>query len=344
MQCRADRNADLRQDREKFPPARREAKPMQPELRQRAALHDAALVAVGTGGVSALCIRFELSERLLAWTRPLERYQLDELPIILLFLALALAWFAWRRMREARSALALRRAAEAAVGDALAANRRLVVAGARAQEEERRHLARELHDELGQCINAIKLDAVSIRERSGDPALRADAAAIVGLADRVQRTTQDIVRELRPPGLDELGLVAALESCIEGWRRRMPHVDFGCAWPAHDLPQLGEAVNIAVFRLVQEGLTNVVRHARPRRVGIELACPAPTPAGGGEIVLRVTNDGVAHAGAHGGGETGLGIAGMRERIEALGGRLCAATADRASFVLEARLPLRAAPA
>jgi len=317
---------------------------MRRDPRRRAAAHDAALVAVGTFGVSTLCIQLELNERLLAWTRPLERFQLDELPIVLLFLALALAWFAWRRMREARSELALRRAAEAAVNAALAANRRLVVAGARAQEDERRRLARELHDELGQCINAIKLDAVSIRERSGDPALQADASAIVELAARVQRTTQDIVRELRPPGLDDLGLVAALESCIEGWRRRLPHVDFGFAPPAQDLPQLGEAVNIAMFRLVQEGLTNVVRHAHPRRVGIELACPAATPAGDGEIVLRVINDGVGHARAGAGTGTGLGIAGMRERIEALGGRLCAATVDRASFVLEARLPLRGVPA
>jgi signal transduction histidine kinase len=273
-------------------------------------------------------------------TYPLERFQLDEAPLVLLFLACSLAWFAWRRMHEARHEIALRREAQVSLTAALTANRRLVVAGARAQEDERRRLARELHDELGQCINAIKLDAVSIRDRSDDAELRRDATAIVDLADRVQRTTRDIVRELRPPALDELGLVAALEHCVEGWRRRLPEVRFALDMPTAQLPELDEAVNIAMFRLVQEGLTNVVRHARPDSVNVALECRADARGRGREIVVRVINDGVRPARRE--AALGLGIAGMRERIEALGGRVHAASIASASFVLEARLPLRAA--
>jgi signal transduction histidine kinase len=97
---------------------------------------------------------------------------------------------------------------------------------------------------------------------------------------------------------------------------------------------------MAMFRLVQEGLTNVVRHARPSRVDVELACRSDAGGCEREIVLRVVNDGVAAARRE--ACTGLGIAGIRERIEALGGRVRADSIARASFVLEARLPLRAA--
>lgn len=299
---------------------------------------DAGLIALATGAVAVACAQFDFSEQILHWTAPLEHYQIDELPIVLLFLACALAWFAWRRTREMRRELALRLLTESSLMQALAANRTLVVAGAQAQEEERRRVARELHDELGQCINAIKLDAVGIRQRAADVELRRDAAAIVELADRAQRATRDIVRELRPPGLDELGLVAALESCVDGWRRRMPSVRFVLATPQAELPPLGEATSIALFRLVQEGLTNVVRHARPARVEVALSYAPPGAALAGEIVVSIVNDGVGDAMPSRG--RGLGIPGMRERIEALGGRVVATAAARA-FALEARVPVPA---
>jgi len=131
-----------------------------------ASRRDLIAVAVGTVVFFAVSVRLELSEAVLSWTRPWERYQLDELPGVLLFLAAALAWFAWRRMNEARGALRQRMATQLRLAEALAENRRLSLSHVRAQEEERKGLARELHDELGQHLNAIKVNAVSIRSRT----------------------------------------------------------------------------------------------------------------------------------------------------------------------------------
>jgi glucose-6-phosphate-specific signal transduction histidine kinase len=295
------------------------------------------LVAFATAVFAAICARIDLSERLFAWAQTRERFQLDELPLILLFLACALAWFAWRRMFEARMELARRLSAEASLQQAFDQNRRLAQANLRLQEDERRHLARELHDELGQCVNAIKIEAVALRSAATDERARSNAASIVALADRVDLATRAIVRRLRPPGIDELGLAAVLEHCVEDWRRRMPGVHFELRAPSADAPGLSESISIAVFRLVQEALTNVARHSRPRRVAIELARRRSATAANEELVLTIGNDGV-HAGMAQSAD-GLGILGMRERIEALGGRLSAGFHSDDEFLVEASVSL-----
>src|SRR5664279_1134117 len=103
---------------------------------------DLALVIVATIAFAFLSVHFELSETVFNWTRARERYQLDELPGVLLVLASALAWFAWRRVRELREELHRRRAIERQLAAALDTNQRLARANVRVQEEERRMLAR----------------------------------------------------------------------------------------------------------------------------------------------------------------------------------------------------------
>jgi two-component system sensor histidine kinase UhpB len=298
---------------------------------------DLALVAVATVGVAVACIHVELSETLLAWTRPWERYQLDELPAVLLFVAVALAWFAWRRVREARAEIGRRVALEKDLADALQEIQRLSQSNVLVQEAERRNLARELHDELGQHLNAIKIDAVTLRDcpAAAPAAIRGSAQSIIGIADHVHAVVRDMMRKLRPPGLDELGLQAALENYVEVWRSRTPALQFDLALDG-DLEGLGELLNITLYRVVQEGLTNVAKHANAHRVELRVTRSA-FAAQEDQVVLNLADDG---AGAPPGHEhSGLGLIGMRERVEAAGGRLETISAPGAGFCLVARIPV-----
>jgi signal transduction histidine kinase len=312
----------------------------EPAPKEARARRDLALVAGITLAFAIASVSLDLGEAIARWTRPLERYQLDELPGILLVLAIGLAWLAWRRAAEARAELQRRRVIEGELAAMLAENRRLERANVRLVEDERRRLARELHDELGQNLNAIKLDAVCIRDMGGSDAAtaRSSAGSIIDLVDRVQRTVGDMVRRLRPTGLDELGLAAALEDCVDGWRRRMPGTHFELAVPAQ-AADWGESVNIVVYRLVQEALTNVARHACARRVAVQLSSEAANDATQ-TLVLQVVDDGIGAAPAQAG--HGLGLAGMRERVESLGGVFDASSPAQGGFRIVARLPVAAA--
>ncbi len=302
------------------------------------ARHDLLWIIAATAGFAILCAWFELSEAVLAWTQPHERFQLDELPGVLLFLAVALTWYAWRRVGEARAEIDLRKRIEAKLREALLQNRELAQAGVRLQEEERRILARELHDELGQYLNAVKIDAVCLRDGEAGrvPEVRSGAAAIIGMTDHLQVVVRDMTRRLRPPGLDELGLPAALENCVEGWRRRLPAVEFAVA-VAEDVGRLDEATNITLYRLVQEGLTNVARHARATRVDVVMEQRAMTRDGTRAVVLTVRDNGVGTCAA---ADPGLGIVGMRERVEALAGRFDLIPAHHGGFGFTASLPIQ----
>lgn len=300
---------------------------------------DLLWIVSATAGFAALCAWLELSETVLTWTRPHERFQLDELPGILLFLAVALAWYAWRRMGEAQDELKLRQGTEARLREALVQNRELARAGVRIQEAERRSLARELHDELGQYLNAVKIDAACLRDGSAGqiPEVRAGAMAIMSITDHLEIVVRDMVRRLRPPGLDELGLPAALENCVDGWRRRLPSVNFTMA-VGEDIGNLDETTNMTLYRLVQEGLTNIAKHARASRVEIVMKQRAAMHAGATEIVLTVRDDGVGTQA--GGTHAGLGIAGMRERVEALAGRFELTPMCSGGFGFTASLPIQ----
>jgi two-component system, NarL family, sensor histidine kinase UhpB len=298
---------------------------------------DAAILAVVTALVAAVCVRFELSEALFAATRRWEHLQLDELPAVLLALVLCLVWFAARRYGDALAELARRRAAEGELARTLAENRRLAQEYLRVQESERKHLARELHDELGQYLNAIKTDAVRIQDNAGDqssPVTRA-AAAIVAHADHVHGVVRDLIRRLRPVGLEELGLSAALEHCLDYWKQRLPQVEFAVSLQG-DLDRLGEERALAVYRLVQEGLSNVSSHAAAHSVRLRIACPIPLPDLGDAVVFEIADDG--RGAALSGKESGLGLVGMRERVEMFGGRLRLDSTPGAGFSIVAQIP------
>jgi glucose-6-phosphate-specific signal transduction histidine kinase len=298
---------------------------------------DALVVAAVTVLAFLLASHFELQERIARLTLPLERFQVDELVPTLLALAISLVWFAWRRWHQATRELDRRVAAERLLADALAENRRLSQQYLLAQEEERRSIARELHDELGQCLNAIKLDATAIRRHPDAPAREIvdGAQAIIDVSSRMFDVTRGLMERLRPVALDELGIADALRHLVSEWQRRNPGVR--CTLELRGrLDELGEQINMSLYRVVQECLTNVTRHAQASAVEVSVEGSAP-PHGG--LSVRVHDDGVGMpVGA--GKRAGLGLVGLRERVEALGGRF--EVAERAPHGVEIRAEIPAA--
>ena len=234
---------------------------------------------------------------------------------------LAAAALAAAAMRASMNASRARDADTDAVNDALAARverqraeletltRRLMTV----QEDERASLSRELHDDIGQAITAIKLCASSLAHEP-DPPRRAvvheTALEIATIADQTVAKLRDLSLLLRPPQLDALGLDAALRWQAGAlFRSEYPKLELDIP-PLHCRPP--REVELACFRIAQEAMTNVLRHARAGRVLLRLVCDER------ELHLQVEDDGCGIAPDH---RAGLGLITMRERARQLGGRL-----------------------
>jgi signal transduction histidine kinase len=182
-----------------------------------------------------------------------------------------------------------------------------------AQESERRRLARELHDETGQALTSILLGLKSLEETSGGADFRGAAEQ---LRELVVSTLEDVRRlavELRPTALDDFGLVPALQRLAALFSEQTGiGVDFESSLPGDE--RLPEAVETALYRIVQESLTNVVKHARARTVSILLA------RRDGTVTAVVEDDGTGFDPAAN-RKGGFGLVGMGERLALLGGRL-----------------------
>ena len=208
-----------------------------------------------------------------------------------------------------------------------------------AQEEERRTIARELHDEVGQVLTAVKVE-LAVAERafgSTTPAL-SEARAIT---ERAIHTVRDLSQLLHPAILDDLGLSEALEWYLKTVRRRHGIlVDF-----SHEpgLGELGHEASVAAYRIVQEALTNVVKHARATRCRVDLA---RTPTG---VRLTIEDDGdgfdVTRV-SESSRPKGLGLIGIRERAAHLGGTLRVESERRGGtrLVVDLPIPLASEPA
>jgi two-component system sensor histidine kinase UhpB len=308
--------------------------------RKISARRDIVLIVVVAVTAAFICAKFNLSEALLNWTRPFERVQLDELPAVLLVVAISLIWFSSRRYFEANRQLRLRRTAEARLAQALAENKRLAQQYVDMQEYERKALARDLHDELGQYLNAIKLDAVSIRESmTAHPGVHDVARAMIANIDRVYGVVTGLIRQLRPVGFDDLGVTAALEHCINDWRSRLPLTTIDLSITGN-FEALDETRGLVLYRLVQEALTNIARHAHATRVEIRIAAGRAADPGQCVEILIADNGAGADLGAP---RPGLGLVGMRERVSALGGSITLASERGAGFKVVASLPMAGAP-
>jgi signal transduction histidine kinase len=205
------------------------------------------------------------------------------------------------------------------------------------QDEERRYLARELHDEFGQSLAAIRALASSARQTAVQdcPALLAECDGISRTATGMTETLRGALFRLRPPDVDELGLVASLEGLVAGWNGRSrghPRFDVRFDGAFENLPA---AVGAGLYRIVQEALTNAAKHAGATTVTMELA----ERGGAGEdervIALCITDDGRAGDAA---AKSGMGLLGMRERATALDGRLSFETDGGSGSRLHVEIP------
>jgi len=297
---------------------------------------DTIAVLIAAAFTIALSAHFNWSEALYALTRREERLQVDELPFGMLVLLTGLIWLAWRRNRQARQEIRARCVAEARLEEALAANRALAKEAQRIQEDDRKHLALELHDELGQYLNAIKLDAVSLRDGTAlDSRDRGETSdAIVRTVDHLHGIVSRMIARLRPVALDELGLAAAIEHAIDQWRSRLPGTQFNFHTQG-PFDGLDEALNLTAYRLIQEGLTNIYKHANARHVRISLVRSLEGTRG--ELCVAVADDGCGMDLRQ--RARGYGLNGMRERTVLSGGTFELDSAPAHGLRFEAHLPI-----
>jgi two-component system, NarL family, sensor histidine kinase UhpB len=198
-----------------------------------------------------------------------------------------------------------------------AENARLAALSLQIQEDERRNLARELHDEMGQALSAIKAIAWSLAKRaqSVDANMRQGAEKISGIAADMSMHVKTMLGRLRPVLLDELGFIPALQHMVQEWNDH--HKGCTCTLTiAPEFAELTDVQRIHLYRIVQEALTNVARHAQAKHVVLVLSANA-------DFHVQIHDDGNGFDVQQ--PKTGMGLNGMRERCQALGGQLLLVT-------------------
>jgi two-component system, NarL family, sensor histidine kinase UhpB len=183
-------------------------------------------------------------------------------------------------------------------------------------EDERRSLARELHDELGQYVTAIKTFAVAIANKTKEraPDVEASAQTIVAAANHIYDGMHNIIRQLRPGSLDNLGLSETLRDLINTYQQQNPELNIELNLSG-ELNKLGENININVFRIVQESINNVIKHADAKLIDVNLHANAH-----GDLELTIRDDGKGMEIAHVDQTNHFGLLGMRERVQGLHGQ------------------------
>jgi len=213
--------------------------------------------------------------------------------------------------------------------------RELASASSSAREQEQSRIARELHDELAQAMSALKMDIKIIRGAStqADATLAKRLDRMETQIDATIAAMRRIAADLRPLALDDLGLIPAIESLVHDFERRTGlHCELALADPELELPATHAT---AVFRIVQESLTNVVKHAKAHAV--EVVVGAEPDA----ITVTVRDDGVGFATSDPRKPQSYGLLGVRERAYLLGGETRIVSAPGAGTEIEVRLPREA---
>jgi PAS domain S-box-containing protein len=201
-------------------------------------------------------------------------------------------------------------------------------AGVREQEKSR--IARELHDELAQSLTASKMDAIWLRDHlKGDAEAQAKLATMLSMLDTCVASTRRIAADLRPLVLDDLGLVPALEWVVQNFTQR---TGVRCDLLVDDSLELEEPFATGVFRIVQESLQNVAKHAEAQHVEVEVKQT------GDYLLLRVQDDGIGFRPSSPRKPQSLGLVGLRERAQLMRGELRVDSSPGAGTRVEARIP------
>jgi two-component system sensor histidine kinase UhpB len=215
-------------------------------------------------------------------------------------------------------------------------NKRLQEQLATVQDEERADLARDLHDEIGPLLFAADVDAVAIEQLAKEgrhEQIPRQVGVVREAIGQMQRHVRDILGRLRPAVLLDVGLAHAIDNLVSFWRAHRPSLVFRVSLPEEGF---GEPLDGTVYRIVQESVSNAVRHGRPGTIEIAVAVAADQ-----SITVRVADDGGGLT--SNGRPGGFGVIGMQERVAALGGVLEVANRpDGHGVVVSARIPARAA--
>jgi PAS domain S-box-containing protein len=204
-----------------------------------------------------------------------------------------------------------------------------------AREEEKTRIARELHDELGQLLTALKMDLAWLRERlpEAGPELAARADGMSALLDRTVSSSRRIAADLRPLMLDDLGLADAAQWLVDDFGKRSG-VRLEMRVPEQaEFDALAKGAATAVYRAIQESLTNIARHSGAKNAWVLLAQE------NGEVLVEIEDDGRGVTPGDLAKASSLGLKGMRERIAYYGGSLEVARAPRGGTRLRVRMPL-----
>jgi two-component system sensor histidine kinase UhpB len=204
------------------------------------------------------------------------------------------------------------------------------------QEQERAEIARDLHDEVGPHLFAINVDAANAARlvKEGRPEEAAEQLRLIPESvDHMQRELRSVVRRLRPIGLAEFGLPDAIEHMIQFWRRRHPDIAFRIGITP-DCGGLGELLDTTIYRIVQECVSNALRHGRPSAISVRIEHDSADE----RVMLEIADDG---SGVSEAANAGFGLRGMAERVRAIGGRLTLRNTPGGGLTVTAVLPCRA---
>lgn len=208
----------------------------------------------------------------------------------------------------------------------------------RVAEGERERLARDLHDDAGQYLAALKLAVATLERTPGAecPEISEQARRLDHLVDQTRERVHEVVMTLRPPDLEQKGLVGALRTLIEQCTRRFPQARVHFSSQGCD-DRLDPDIDTALYRVCQESLCNAVRHGGAKNIQVEFLCDPRA------LRLRVHDDGqgfdVARSEVRNGDFGGVGLPGMHERLALVGGRLKIESAGGRGTLIEAVIPL-----
>lgn len=209
-------------------------------------------------------------------------------------------------------------------------NRALTQHSLEIQEEERRRLSQELHDEFSQSLTAIKVMAATAAHEKADS--RKITTSIIGICEHLMTIVRSMMKQLHPLILTELGLKATLEDLLQHWEMKKTATVFTLEYDDR-VDLIDKQVIIQVFRVIQESLTNIVRHAKASQVKISLQIESDSE----ELILSITDDGQGcHLDQIG---SGFGLLGMKERITLLGGQFSVRSQISKGMKILAKVPV-----
>jgi two-component system sensor histidine kinase UhpB len=217
----------------------------------------------------------------------------------------------------------------AALNKAQKENQELAKHTIQIQEAERKNLSKELHDEMGQSLTAIKAMAVAVKQPNTDSDVAANS--IIEICNHLALVVRSMMRTLHPLSLADLGLHATLSDMVSEWQRRDPEltINLNCV---QRIDALDNKIAIHVYRIVQECLTNIVRHAKASKVTINVQVNKRVAA---EMVnITVIDNGVGSST----NTKGFGVLGMRERVESLGGAFSFSSKRGNGVTVKATIP------